>query len=216
MPVKVFLQTQSDTKNSPKWIIFKFHTRTEASPSNCWSHLPWRSPGYGWLSGLQAHIASSCSFFSSTKTPKAALNPFIPQLCAVWDCSNSGVFLCSWPCLTLDSQELIFQACPVPCGWHPLLLSCQLYRLACIICRLADSAFDPTVYVINKDIQQYWSQDGPLRTTTHQRSPLGYWVIDCSSLDKASLPKMLLLACCAYLKYFMTKQIAQHYFNIEK
>ena len=35
-----------------------------------------------------------------------------------------------------------------------------------VICKLAEGALDPTVYVIDEDIKQYWSQYGPLRDTT--------------------------------------------------
>ncbi|GAB0180776.1 cAMP-dependent protein kinase inhibitor alpha [Grus japonensis] len=35
-----------------------------------------------------------------------------------------------------------------------------------VICKLAECALDPTVYVIDEDIKQYWSQYRPLRDTT--------------------------------------------------
>ncbi|PKU35452.1 hypothetical protein llap_14244 [Limosa lapponica baueri] len=40
--------------------------------------------------------------------------------------------------------------------------------------KLAKGALDPTVYVIDEDIKQFWSQYGPLRDTTHYQSPSGY------------------------------------------
>ncbi|PKU46696.1 serine-rich hypothetical protein [Limosa lapponica baueri] len=36
-----------------------------------------------------------------------------------------------------------------------------------VICKLSESALNPTVRVIDEDIKQYWSQYGPLRRTTH-------------------------------------------------
>ena len=45
--------------------------------------------------------------------------------------------------------------------------ACQLHTHLGVICKLADDAFDPTVYVTDEDIKQYWSQYGPLRNTTY-------------------------------------------------
>jgi len=35
-----------------------------------------------------------------------------------------------------------------------------------VICKLTEGALDSTVYVIDEDIKQYWSQNGPLKDTT--------------------------------------------------
>ena len=36
----------------------------------------------------------------------------------------------------------------------------------CVVCKFAEGALDPTVYVIDEDIEQHWPQNGPLRDTT--------------------------------------------------
>ncbi|GAB0185610.1 mitochondrial enolase superfamily member 1 [Grus japonensis] len=52
-----------------------------------------------------------------------------------------------------------------------------------IVCKLAESALNPTVYVIGEDIKQYWSQYGPLRDITCHRSSSGYQAVDRYPLD---------------------------------
>ncbi|KAK4823973.1 hypothetical protein QYF61_008592 [Mycteria americana] len=52
-----------------------------------------------------------------------------------------------------------------------------------VICKLAEGALDPTVYVIDEDIKQYWSQYRPLRDITCHQSLSGNWVIDHYPLD---------------------------------
>ena len=42
-----------------------------------------------------------------------------------------------------------------------------------VICKLAEGALDPIIYVTDKDIKQYWSQDRALRNTTHHWPLLG-------------------------------------------
>ncbi|PKU46218.1 serine-rich hypothetical protein [Limosa lapponica baueri] len=41
-------------------------------------------------------------------------------------------------------------------------------------CKFAESALDPTVYVIDEDIEQYWSQYGSLRDSTCHQFPSGH------------------------------------------
>ena len=43
-----------------------------------------------------------------------------------------------------------------------------------VICNLAEGALNPTVYVTDENIKQYWSQYGPLMHTTCYRSPSGH------------------------------------------
>ncbi|PKU40563.1 testosterone 17-beta-dehydrogenase 3-like [Limosa lapponica baueri] len=52
-----------------------------------------------------------------------------------------------------------------------------------VICKLAEGALDPTVYVIDEDIEQYWSQYRPLRDTTCHQPPSGHRAIDHYPLD---------------------------------
>ncbi|PKU48778.1 serine-rich hypothetical protein [Limosa lapponica baueri] len=43
-----------------------------------------------------------------------------------------------------------------------------------VVCKLAEGALNPTVYVIDEDVEQYWSQYGPLRDTTCHQPPSGH------------------------------------------
>jgi len=56
------------------------------------------------------------------------------------------------------------------------------------ICKLAEGAVNPIVYVIGEDIKQYWSQDRPLRDTTHHRLLPGHGAIDHHSLGVVFKP----------------------------
>ena len=50
-----------------------------------------------------------------------------------------------------------------------------------VICKLAEGTFDPTVYVIDKDMKQHRSQDGPLRDTSLHQPPPGHRALDTKS-----------------------------------
>ncbi|GAB0209612.1 hypothetical protein GRJ2_003426900 [Grus japonensis] len=43
-----------------------------------------------------------------------------------------------------------------------------------VICKFAEGALSPTIYVIDEDIEQYWSQYRPLRDTTRYWFPFGH------------------------------------------
>ena len=57
-----------------------------------------------------------------------------------------------------------------------------------VISKLAGRALNPTIYVINEDIKQYWSQYGPQRDSIIYWFPFRHWAIDCNSLDVAIQP----------------------------
>jgi len=57
-----------------------------------------------------------------------------------------------------------------------------------VVCKLAEGALDPTVYVIDKDIKQYWSQDRPLRDTIHHWPLPGHGAIGHHSLGVTFKP----------------------------
>ncbi|PKU46851.1 solute carrier family 22 member 7- hypothetical protein [Limosa lapponica baueri] len=68
-----------------------------------------------------------------------------------------------------------------------------------VICNLAEGALDPTLYVIGKDIKQYWSQYRPLRDTTYHQSPSGHSAIDHYPLD-ATIQPIPLPPNCPFIK----------------
>ncbi|KAK4816210.1 hypothetical protein QYF61_013448, partial [Mycteria americana] len=130
------------------------------------------SPRYGWLSGLQAHTASSCPVF----------HPPGPPSPSPWGCSQSfHLPACTDTrgCLTqvqylalglVEPHEVymgpLLELVQVPLDGIPLLRCVNLTTQLGVICKLADSALDPTVYVIDEDTKQSWSQYGPLRDTS--------------------------------------------------
>ncbi|TRZ08585.1 hypothetical protein HGM15179_018521 [Zosterops borbonicus] len=62
-----------------------------------------------------------------------------------------------------------------------------------VTCKLDEGALNPTVYVIDEDIEQHWSQDRALRDTTHHQPPPGYRTIDHNSLAVSIQPITFLL-----------------------
>jgi len=82
------------------------HCRRGESPLLlCWPHFILCSPGHIWLSGLQVHTASSCTVvhLSVPSNPlQGCYQSIHPTVCTdVWDCLESRVAPCSWPCWTL-------------------------------------------------------------------------------------------------------------------
>lgn len=57
---------------------------------------------------------------------------------------------------SLGSHRPTFQACPGPSDWHHFLLWYQLHHSAW--CKPIESALDPIIYIIVKDIKKYSSQ----------------------------------------------------------
>ncbi|PKU39962.1 small glutamine-rich tetratricopeptide repeat-containing protein beta [Limosa lapponica baueri] len=57
-----------------------------------------------------------------------------------------------------------------------------------VICKLADGALNPSVYVVDKNVKQYQSQHGPLRDTTCHCSPSGLQAIEYHPLDATIQP----------------------------
>ena len=73
--------------------------------------------------------------------------------------------------------QAISRACLGPCGWHPVLLVCQLHHS--VWCRLQTfwRCTWPR-YVIDENVKQHRSQYRPLRDTTCHWCPFGYRAID--------------------------------------
>ena len=68
------------------------------------------SPGYGWLSGLQVHIAGSC-WASHPPVPPSpspqgcSRTTLCPACNSVWVCPNPRAGPCAWPCWTSCSSR---------------------------------------------------------------------------------------------------------------
>ena len=173
----------------PPLPLWATHSSVSPPPSTCWPRCFWCSPGYGWPSGLQPHIAGSRDLLinqhSQVLLGKAALNPFIPLPVLI-----SGVALTQVQDLSLDLVE------PHEVHMGPLLELAQvpldgILSLTCVdhttqlavICKLAEGAPDLAVCIIDEDIKQYWSKYGPLRNTTCHWFPSGHWSVDHCPLD---------------------------------
>ncbi|KAK4806804.1 hypothetical protein QYF61_005600 [Mycteria americana] len=169
LPVVLSLQALAKSWNNPNSLSLSSEERC-SSPLNifmallwtrsnrsmsflCWRPQSWMqysSPRHDWLSGLQVHIASSCSIFHPPVYPqvllcRAALNPFISQSVLI-----VMVALTQVQDLALGLVELH----EVHMG--PLLkpvkgINC-ITQLG-VICKLAEDALNPTVYVIDEDIK---------------------------------------------------------------
>jgi len=74
------------------------------------------------------------------------------------------------------------QPVKVPLDGVPSLQSVNPTTQLGVVSRLAEGALSPTVHVADKDIEQHWPQDRPLRHTTHHWSPPGHRAVDCNSL----------------------------------
>lgn len=96
----------------------------ECPPSPCCT--PLCSPGHGWLSEPQAHIARSRPVFHSpapsSPSWQGCLQSLPLQIIDTEGCSNSGQVPCTWACWPLwDSHVPPSWASPDPSGWYPIL-----------------------------------------------------------------------------------------------
>jgi len=106
----------------------------------------------------------------------------LPVCTHTWDCHDPSAALRSWPCsVSLGSCRPTFQACPGPPGWHPLHLLCQLPQLS-LVSSVNLVILDPTVYVTDKDVQKYQSQDEPLEGIAQHQPPPGHAAVDHNPL----------------------------------
>lgn len=97
----------------------------ESSLLTCWAGFSWCSPGYGWPSGLQVHVTSSCWIFHQpapqNPSSQGCSEVILNTACIYsWDCPYQGAGLCTWPCWTSWCWHgPTSQACPPPSGGHP-------------------------------------------------------------------------------------------------
>lgn len=124
----------------------------ESLPSNCWSQFLC-SPGYSWLSGLQALIAGSHQTFHLPVFPSPSLCGCSPSICqpvftGVWNCPDPGTGTFTWSCWTLwGRQRPTFRACESPYEWQPFPVSeetaapLSLVSAANLMCSLSDYFF---------------------------------------------------------------------------
>ncbi|KAK4810611.1 hypothetical protein QYF61_007348 [Mycteria americana] len=111
---------------------------------------------------LLAHVQLFIHQYPQVLLCRAALNPFIAQAVLI-----PGVALTQVQDLALglvEPHEIhmgpLLELAQVPLDGIPVPQACQPHHSAC-----------RSHYVVDEDIKQYWSQYGPLRDTTHHRSP---------------------------------------------
>lgn len=171
--------------STPDGVSWGQGRRGQSLPSTCYSLLFWWSLGCSWPSGLhvlQACTADSCQAFCPPEHPS-----FSPQGCSqcvllpvctrVWNCPNPGTAPCTWTCwISSSSCGPTYLACLVPLDGIPSFhcISCSTQLVG--ICKLAEGAFNPIVYVI--DIEKHLFQDRTLRDTAHHQPSPRHRTID--------------------------------------
>ncbi|KAK4823599.1 hypothetical protein QYF61_003799 [Mycteria americana] len=125
---------------------------------------------------LLAHVWLFIHQYLQVLLSRTALNPFIPQPVLI-----PGVAPTQGqdPALGLvEPHEVhivpLLQLVQVPLDGILSLRHVNRTTQLGVICKLAEGALNPAVYVIDEDTKQYWSQYGPLRDTTRHRSPFGH------------------------------------------
>ncbi|KAK4815543.1 hypothetical protein QYF61_003235 [Mycteria americana] len=118
---------------------------------------------------LLAHVQLFTHQYPQVLLCRAALNPFIPQPVLILGVAPTQVQdlalgLVEPPEVHMDPLLELVQ---VPLDGIPSLRSVNHTTHLGVICKLAKDALDPTVYVIDEDIKQYWSHYEPLRDTAH-------------------------------------------------
>ena len=59
----------------------------------------------------------------------------------------------------------------VPLGAIPSFCCISCTTQLGVICKLPEEALNPIIYVMDRDVEEHQSQDGPLGNTTHEHSP---------------------------------------------
>ncbi|KAK4832883.1 hypothetical protein QYF61_026433 [Mycteria americana] len=117
---------------------------------------------------LSAHVQLFIHQYPQVLLCRAALNPFIPQPVlilgvAVTHVQDLALGLVEPHEVHMGPLLKLVQVLldGIPSFWH-VNRTTQLG----VICKLAEDALNPTVYVTDEDIKQYWSRHGPLMDTT--------------------------------------------------
>ncbi|KAK4828525.1 hypothetical protein QYF61_026947 [Mycteria americana] len=145
---------------------------------NCTTQLAQDTVGFRGCEGtLLAHVQLFIHQYPQVLLCRAALNPFIPQPVLILGVAHTQV-----QDLALGPVELMrFTWAHFLSLSRPLHANCTI-QLG-VVSKLVEGALDPTVYVIDEDIKQYWSQYGPLRDTTCHQYPSEHGAVDHYPLD---------------------------------
>ncbi|KAK4825882.1 hypothetical protein QYF61_003156 [Mycteria americana] len=118
---------------------------------------------------LLAHVQLFIHQYPQGLLQRAALNPFIPQPILIPRVVPTQV---QDPVLGVvepykGHMGPLLELVQVPLDGIPSLRHVNHTTQLGVICKLAEGALDPTVYVIVADIKQYWCQYEPLRDTAY-------------------------------------------------
>jgi len=112
----------------------------------------------------------------------------LPVCIHIGDCANPTVTHHTQPCwIPLHSHGSTFWPCPGPSGWWSFVLSTA--PLSLVPSANLMSTLNPTVYAIDKDVEEHQSQEDPLGDTTRsnwalsQRSQLSCYAHPTNSLS---------------------------------
>ena len=112
----------------------------------------------GCKNSLVAHVQFFIYQYSPSPFQQGCSQSIHPPSCIdTGDCPEPGVRPCTWPCWTSwCSYRPISQAYPGPSGWHPIPQPVNCTILLGVICKFAEGALNPTVWVINEDIKRFY------------------------------------------------------------
>ncbi|KAK4825916.1 hypothetical protein QYF61_003411 [Mycteria americana] len=144
----------------------------------------------GHLGTLLAHIQAAVNQHPQVLLCQAAFQPLFPKPVAL-----HGVVVAQVKPLalglvkphTIDLSPSI-QPVQVPLQSLPTLQQINTPTQLAVICKLAESALDPFVQIIDKDIKQNWPQHRALGNTACDRLPIGVNSIHHHSLGPAVQP----------------------------
>ncbi|KAK4825246.1 hypothetical protein QYF61_025645, partial [Mycteria americana] len=117
---------------------------------------------------LLAHVHLFIHQYPQVLLRRAALSPFIPQPVLILGVAPTQVQDLALGLVEPHDVHTgpLFQLVQVPLDGIPSLRRVNCTTQLGVACKLAEGALDPTVYVIDGDIKQYWSHYRPLRDTT--------------------------------------------------
>ncbi|KAK4828850.1 LOW QUALITY PROTEIN: hypothetical protein QYF61_000907 [Mycteria americana] len=116
---------------------------------------------------LSAHVQLFVHLYPQVLFRRAALDHIIPQ-----PVLKLRIALTQEPALGLVEphevhRDPLLQLVQVPLDDIPPFWHVNCTTQLGVICKLAEGALDPAICVIDENIEQHWSQYGPLRDTTH-------------------------------------------------
>jgi len=146
--------------------------------------------------GSKCTLLTPVQIFCPTELPRSSLQGWsegvlLPVCTLVWDCPNPSATPCTWPFTTsLVLHRPTFQTCPCLSGWYPSFCCTDCTNQLGAISKLAAGTLNPTIYVLDKYVEEHLSQDRPLGDTICHQPPPACRAIDNSSLAVTIQPTL--------------------------